>query len=83
MIEDTSIHMCINDTGDDLDEDVREEEAELRTYLLHGESLSEDTMDKYTAQFWDTEPYKSVSTHTNICQCTCRQGKYIQSVIKT
>lgn len=50
---------------DDLDEDVREtlteEEEELKAYLKNGESLSEDTMDKYTAQFWDTEPYKLVS----------------------
>ena len=47
---------------DDLDEDVREalteHEEELRAYLLHGESLSEETIDKYTSQFWDSEPYK-------------------------
>ena len=57
------MYTCI-DSGDGLDEDVREalteEERELRAYLLHGEAISEDTMDKYTAQFWDTEPYKSV-----------------------
>ena len=51
--------------GEDLDEDVREalteEEGELRAYLLHGEPLSEDAMDKHTAQFWDTEPYKLVN----------------------
>ena len=56
--------MCYHDSEDGLDEDVREalteEEGELRAYLLHGEAISEDTMDKYTAQFWNTEPYKSV-----------------------
>ena len=53
-----------------LDEDVRvaltEEEKELQAYLLHGEALSEDSMDKYTAQFWDTEPYKLVIQYVGI-----------------
>ena len=56
------IHALIS--GEDLDEDVfealTEQEEELKAYLLHGEALSEDTIDKYTAQFWDTEPYKLV-----------------------
>ena len=39
-------------------ETLTEEEVEIRTYLLRGESLSEDTIDKYTAQFWNTDPYK-------------------------
>ena len=39
-------------------EALTEEEAEIKAYLLHGERLSEDTMDKYTAQFWNTDPYK-------------------------
>lgn len=51
-------------SDNELDEDVREplteEEAELRAYLLHGEALSENVMDKYTSEFWDMEPYKWV-----------------------
>ena len=48
--------------GDDLDADVREklseEEAELRAYLLRGEQLQEETIERFAAQFWKREPYK-------------------------
>ena len=47
---------------EDLDSDVleklTEEEQEVRSYLLHGDPLSEETMEKYCAKFWNTEPYK-------------------------
>ncbi len=47
---------------EDLDADVREklsdEEGEIRSYLLHGDPLSEETIEKYTPQFWNSEPYK-------------------------
>ena len=50
--------------GEDLDSDVREQlteaEGELRAYLLHGDPLSQETMEKYCTQFWNTEPYKLV-----------------------
>ena len=56
-------------SGEELDDDVyealTEQEEELRAYLLHGEPLSEDTIDKYTAQFWEIEPYKLVHTLTD------------------
>lgn len=49
----------------DLDDDVREQltegEAELRAYLLHGDSLTEETIEKHATQFWNSEPYKSVN----------------------
>ena len=45
-----------------MDEDVREalteEEEEIRAYLLHGEPLSEQTIDNYISQFWEKEPFK-------------------------
>lgn len=48
--------------GNDLDDDVavalNEKETELRNYLLHGESLSEETLEEYSTLFWSTEPYK-------------------------
>ena len=48
--------------ADELDDDVREqlseEEAELRAYLLRGEQLQEETIEKFAAQFWNKEPYK-------------------------
>ena len=57
---------CIYIVGNELDEDVREalteQEEELRAYLLHGEALSEETMDIFTTQFWDTEPYKYITS---------------------
>lgn len=47
---------------EDLDSDVREQlnerEEEIRAYLLRGEALSEETIEKYTAQFWHEEPYR-------------------------
>ena len=47
---------------EDLDSDVleklTEEEQEVRSYLLHGDALSEETMEKYCTQFWNTELYK-------------------------
>ncbi len=50
--------------GDDLDSDVKEkltdEEAEIRGYLLHGDTLSEETIEKYASQFWNSDAYKSV-----------------------
>ena len=47
---------------EDLDSDVleklMEEEQEVRSYLLHGDPLSEEAMEKYCAKFWNIEPYK-------------------------
>ncbi|CAI8010883.1 Adenylate kinase 9 [Geodia barretti] len=69
--------------GEDLDEDVRvaltEEERELRAYLLHGEALSEDSMDNYTAQFWDTEPYKSTGFIMEGFPATADELEYMTS----
>ena len=47
---------------EDLDSDVREQlnekEEEIRAYLLRGEALSEETIEKYAALFWHEEPYR-------------------------
>ena len=51
-----------DDGKGDLDADVKvelnEEEAEIRAYLLHGEALSEETIEKYATTFWQEEPYR-------------------------
>ena len=50
---------------DDLDSDTKErlteEESEIRAYLLHGDQLSEETIEKFTRQFWREEPFKYVA----------------------
>ncbi len=47
---------------EELDADVKfpltEEEAEIRSYLLHDEPLSEGTLEKLAGIFWNNEPYK-------------------------
>lgn len=47
---------------EELDADVKfsltEEEAEIRSNLLHDEPLSEDTLEKLAGIFWNNEPYK-------------------------
>ena len=57
---------------EDLEDDVREkltdEEGEIRSYLLHGEPLSEETIEKYASQFWNSEPYKLV--RSSLCTRT-------------
>ena len=56
---------CIEseDSADEeLDADVKvalnEAEAEIRSYLIHEEPLSEDTLEKLAGIFWNSEPYK-------------------------
>ena len=50
--------------GDDLelDPDIRiplsDEEAEIQSFLLNGENLSDETLQKYMEPFWSSEPYK-------------------------
>ena len=51
-----------------LDSDVKvaltEVEAEIRSYLLHGEPLSEETIEKFANIFWNHEPYRCFSPYT-------------------
>ena len=51
-----------DNTDEELDADVKfsltEEEAEIRSYLLYDEPLSEDTLEKLAGIFWNNEPYK-------------------------
>ena len=65
----TFFHKCQNGClgtnatgGDDLDEDVaeflNEKEAELRSYLLFGEALSEEVLLENICKLWNTDPYK-------------------------
>ena len=48
--------------NDDLDEDVAEalteKESEIRSYLLHGEQLSEELLEELIEPFWKNEPYR-------------------------
>ena len=46
------------DTDSDIIEPLDDKETELRSYLLQGEALSEETLDEYTQKFWNEEPYK-------------------------
>ena len=61
----------IND--EDLDADVKvaltENEAEIRSYLIDNEPLSEETIEKFANIFWNNEPYRYIClgciyTHT-------------------
>lgn len=60
---------------EDLDSDVKEklsdEEGEIKAYLSHGDALSEETIEKYVSQFWNSEPYKLVGA---IMYCQCCNG---------
>ena len=53
-----------SEVGDDLDEDVaealNENESEIRSYLLHGDPLSEELLEEYIQSYWNSEPYKYV-----------------------
>ena len=52
----------IND--EDLDSDVKvaltENEMEIRSYLIHNEPLSEETIEKFANIFWNSEPYRYI-----------------------
>ena len=60
------VHLVITGSeeneGEELDADVKfsltDEEAEIRSYLLHGDPLSEETIEKFAGVFWKSEPYK-------------------------
>ena len=41
---------------------LTEREAEIRSYLLDGEPLSEETIEKFASIFWNQEPYKCIIT---------------------
>ena len=57
-----------NASNGDLDDDVAEalndKETEIRSYLLNGEQLQEDTLESLVAPFWNQEPYKLALQHT-------------------
>ena len=37
-------------------------EAEIRSYLIDGEAMSEETLEKFANIFWNQEPYKYIIT---------------------
>ena len=60
------VHLVIAGSEDNEDEELNadvkfslsDEEAEIRSYLLHGDPLSEQTIEKFAGIFWNSEPYK-------------------------
>lgn len=65
MLKEFSLTIKLSGTdGDDLelDPDIRiqlsDEEAEIQSFLLNGENLSDETLQKYMEPFWSSEPYK-------------------------
>ncbi len=56
------------DLDDDVVEALNDKENEIRSYLLHGEQLQEDTLESLVAPFWNQEPYKLVlhKQHTHV-----------------
>ena len=61
-----------NIDDEELDADVKvaltENEAEIRSYLIHNEPLSEETIEKFANIFWNSEPYRYISLG---CIYTC------------
>ena len=51
-----------NSEDEELDADVKialtEAESEIKSYLSHGEPLSEETIEMFAGIFWNSEPYK-------------------------
>lgn len=39
---------------------MTDEEAEIKGYLIHGEALSDEIIEKFATPFWHDEPYRYV-----------------------
>lgn len=47
-----------NNLDEDVAEPLTEKESEIRSYLVHGEQLQEETLEELISPFWNQEPYK-------------------------
>ena len=60
----TTYYVGDDNIENELNADVKialtEREAEIRSYLLHDEPLSEGTVEKFANIFWNQEPYKYI-----------------------
>ncbi len=52
------LFLCLDINESDLKMPLTDEEGEIRSHLLNGDLLSEETILKYLEPFWFDEPYK-------------------------